>query len=240
MFPSGQVYLAQCVAVSESPDGSLDTAALKLTAPVPLGNASNSDNNDMTPSLLSAATLATEPAPLHSDLLCIGNPSCIDLESLSPRGNSKTLDFTPPTWHTSVGQLQSAGRGLDQSPDLDELAGDGDDDDDDGDDGDDDDGGGSGGGGGGDGPRLLTHTCWTYWGHSGAPLFSAGGAVVGLHCAWDEESGIRQGQPLHTLIATVNKAQQLAGRRCARTSSKNVIGKGKKRKAEAVTITDLT
>ena len=34
----------------------------------------------------------------------------------------------------------------------------------------------------------LHHSCWTYWGHSGAPLFDQHGCVVGLHNSWDEDN----------------------------------------------------
>ena len=35
----------------------------------------------------------------------------------------------------------------------------------------------------------LRHSCWTYWGHSGAPLIRASESkidVVGLHNSWDD------------------------------------------------------
>lgn len=38
------------------------------------------------------------------------------------------------------------------------------------------------------------HDCWTYWGHSGAPLLERRtGQLVGLHSSWDEETGMRRG-----------------------------------------------
>jgi hypothetical protein len=41
---------------------------------------------------------------------------------------------------------------------------------------------------------ALQHDCWTYWGHSGAPLIDAkSGEVVGLHSSWDDEMGMRRG-----------------------------------------------
>ena len=41
--------------------------------------------------------------------------------------------------------------------------------------------------------RLL-HSCWTYWGHSGAPLFDRDGRIVGLHNSWDADNdGQRHG-----------------------------------------------
>lgn len=41
---------------------------------------------------------------------------------------------------------------------------------------------------------ALMHDCWTYWGHSGAPLVDWGsGTLVGLHSSWDDETGMRRG-----------------------------------------------
>ncbi|KAI5457693.1 trypsin-like cysteine/serine peptidase domain-containing protein [Mariannaea sp. PMI_226] len=41
---------------------------------------------------------------------------------------------------------------------------------------------------------ALAHTCWTYWGHSGAGLVDAkSGKLVGLHSSWDEDTGMRRG-----------------------------------------------
>ncbi|KAH6855857.1 trypsin-like cysteine/serine peptidase domain-containing protein [Chaetomium sp. MPI-CAGE-AT-0009] len=45
---------------------------------------------------------------------------------------------------------------------------------------------------------ALMHTCWTYWGHSGAPLVERtapgmGDVLVGLHSSWDDETGMRRG-----------------------------------------------
>lgn len=39
----------------------------------------------------------------------------------------------------------------------------------------------------------MRHTCWTYWGHSGAPIFDAQGALCGLHNSWDPDNGHRHG-----------------------------------------------
>ncbi|OCK85431.1 trypsin-like serine protease [Lepidopterella palustris CBS 459.81] len=44
---------------------------------------------------------------------------------------------------------------------------------------------------------ALKHDCWTYWGHSGAPLVErTTGRLVGLHSSWDDETGMRRGVPL--------------------------------------------
>ena len=39
----------------------------------------------------------------------------------------------------------------------------------------------------------LMHTCWTYWGHSGAPIFNEKGKLVSLHNSWNDETGMRHG-----------------------------------------------
>lgn len=39
----------------------------------------------------------------------------------------------------------------------------------------------------------LQHSCWTYWGHSGAPLLTTRGEVAGLHSSWDDETQTRHG-----------------------------------------------
>lgn len=47
---------------------------------------------------------------------------------------------------------------------------------------------------------ALMHSCWTYWGHSGAPLVERKrGRLVGLHSSWDEEDGMRRGVPLEAI-----------------------------------------
>lgn len=49
----------------------------------------------------------------------------------------------------------------------------------------------------------LIHDCWTYWGHSGAPLFSHQGRIVGLHSSWDDEAETRHGVHMEALTAIV-------------------------------------
>lgn len=49
---------------------------------------------------------------------------------------------------------------------------------------------------------ALMHDCWTYWGHSGAPLVSkSDGGLIGLHSSWDEETGMRRGIAWQALAA---------------------------------------
>jgi hypothetical protein len=48
---------------------------------------------------------------------------------------------------------------------------------------------------------ALMHSCWTYWGHSGAPLIERGsGRLVGLHSSWDDETGMRRGIALEAIL----------------------------------------
>jgi Trypsin-like peptidase domain len=49
---------------------------------------------------------------------------------------------------------------------------------------------------------VLMHNCWTYWGHSGAPIVETAGtgALVGLHSSWDDRTGVRRGVPLEAIV----------------------------------------
>ena len=47
---------------------------------------------------------------------------------------------------------------------------------------------------------ALKHNCWTYWGHSGAPLLDRrSGMMVGMHSSWDDKTGMRRGVPWEAL-----------------------------------------
>lgn len=52
---------------------------------------------------------------------------------------------------------------------------------------------------------ALMHSCWTYWGHSGAPLVERITRVekrlVGLHSSWDDETGMRRGVGVEAIRA---------------------------------------
>ncbi|KAF5613189.1 dimethylaniline monooxygenase [Fusarium subglutinans] len=55
---------------------------------------------------------------------------------------------------------------------------------------------------------ALKHTCWTYWGHSGAGLFDRKtGALVGVHSSWDDKTCMRRGVPLEAVAAFVEEAE---------------------------------
>jgi S1-C subfamily serine protease len=45
----------------------------------------------------------------------------------------------------------------------------------------------------------LMHDAWTYWGHSGSPLFDDTGRIVGLHNSWDSKTAMRHGVPLQAI-----------------------------------------
>ncbi|KAH8911525.1 trypsin-like serine protease [Coniochaeta sp. PMI_546] len=53
---------------------------------------------------------------------------------------------------------------------------------------------------------ALQHDCWTYWGHSGAPLFDRrSGKLVGLHSSWDDETAMRRGVAFEAIAAFLNE-----------------------------------
>jgi hypothetical protein len=62
---------------------------------------------------------------------------------------------------------------------------------------------------------ALMHNCWTYWGHSGAPLVDIrSGNLIGLHSSWDEESGMRRGvgwEALRAFLALPTVSSYLTG-----------------------------
>eukprot|EP00471_Norrisiella_sphaerica_P001163 CAMPEP_0184484364 /NCGR_PEP_ID=MMETSP0113_2-20130426/6088_1 /TAXON_ID=91329 /ORGANISM="Norrisiella sphaerica, Strain BC52" /LENGTH=420 /DNA_ID=CAMNT_0026865333 /DNA_START=223 /DNA_END=1485 /DNA_ORIENTATION=+ len=54
--------------------------------------------------------------------------------------------------------------------------------------------------------RGTVHSCWTYWGHSGAPLFSAEGKVIGLHSSWDTDTGARISVGFNWILSFLSEA----------------------------------
>ncbi|KAJ9139236.1 Trypsin-like serine protease [Coniochaeta hoffmannii] len=53
---------------------------------------------------------------------------------------------------------------------------------------------------------ALQHDCWTYWGHSGAPLFDRrSGKLVGLHSSWDDETAMRRGVAWEAIVAFMDE-----------------------------------
>ncbi|TGJ84180.1 hypothetical protein E0Z10_g4564 [Xylaria hypoxylon] len=56
---------------------------------------------------------------------------------------------------------------------------------------------------------ALMHDCWTYWGHSGAPLLDVKtGKLIGLHSSWDDETGMRRGVPLEAILAFLEENKE--------------------------------
>ena len=51
----------------------------------------------------------------------------------------------------------------------------------------------------------LIHNCWTYWGHSGAPIFNFNGELVGMHNSWNEKNANRHGISLLGIILFLSK-----------------------------------
>ncbi|KAK4090654.1 hypothetical protein Purlil1_4790 [Purpureocillium lilacinum] len=64
---------------------------------------------------------------------------------------------------------------------------------------------------------ALMHDCWTYWGHSGAPLVErrAAGALVGLHSSWDDETAMRRGVPWEAVTAFLGECGERFGAQAA-------------------------
>ncbi|KAL9946321.1 hypothetical protein D7B24_001804 [Verticillium nonalfalfae] len=61
---------------------------------------------------------------------------------------------------------------------------------------------------------ALKHDCWTYWGHSGAPLFrKRSKLLVGLHSSWDDETGMRRGVPVEAISDFLVEHSQHLGRK---------------------------
>ena len=148
LFSCGQVVKAGCIAW----DPRRDLALLKIVAAQ-----SNHDTNSVGQLTFPSISLASEPPPPNTPLLCIGHPGSEDLESSTP-GQKTNYDVI----HVSKGKFH--GYVADQDPQDNSEIG------------------------------ALQHNCWTYWGHSGAPLVERKtGGLVGLHSSWDENTGMRRG-----------------------------------------------
>jgi S1-C subfamily serine protease len=52
----------------------------------------------------------------------------------------------------------------------------------------------------------LKHDAWTYWGHSGSPLFDRAGAIVGLHNSWDSSTAMRHAVTWEAITAFLRAA----------------------------------
>ena len=234
MFSSGRVFITECAATCETLDGTQDVAIVVLGAEIPLQSLPTMTSNGNTIDLTDAdestdesesmtslpfATVAKEAVKVGERLFCVGNPSSINLESIHPG----TIEFSPPCFHVSVGycegyvdpvvnalnqEISDRGRAptrgekkkyMEAAGVIYENVEKG---------------------------MFLKHSCWTYWGHSGAPLFNQAGEIVGLHNAWNDRTGIRHGQKLEYLVAVNMKCEEEA-------VVKTKKGKKKKKKSQA-------
>ena len=50
------------------------------------------------------------------------------------------------------------------------------------------------------------HDAWTYWGHSGSPLFDRAGAIVALHNSWDSSTAMRHAVTWEAITAFLGAA----------------------------------
>lgn len=208
MFSNGRVFEAICKAVEETIDGKKDVAVLSLENEIIIKSSTKSSENQ-----LSSACLALASPEYGNKLFTVGNPSNIDLESNS----NDTIEFEPPIFHFSVGrcegysssatfllrsQIAERGRAPTRGelkklmPAIESCAATG---------------------------VIMEHSCWTYWGHSGAPIFNDEGMVVGLHSSWCDRTGIRFATKLEHLQA------------CLEASRAKLKGKTKKRKKNSIT-----
>ena len=198
--------------------------AFSLTVSSPRRAARVHDNAGLVPGgILPVAVVGDAPVEKGGQLFCVGNPSNVDLESLHEGG----IEFEPPTWHASVGECEGY-QDLDVAADAHQQSQRG------------------RAPTRGEKKRLqealpvsaeaggyLMHSCWTYWGHSGAPLFDAAGKVAGLHCAWDDSNGMRHGQKLQHILLAIEAADAPAPEEATRRpaqATKALPGRKKKKK----------
>lgn len=50
------------------------------------------------------------------------------------------------------------------------------------------------------------HDAWTYWGHSGCPLFNAQGEIVAMHNSWDSKTAMRHAVTYEAIVYFLKKA----------------------------------
>ena len=55
----------------------------------------------------------------------------------------------------------------------------------------------------------LAYNAWTYWGHSGSPVFDTNGAIIGIHNSWNDRNGWRHGLRLGTIQGFLRDAGAL-------------------------------
>jgi len=183
MFPSGRMFFAECVAVVEDSDGNMDTAVVLLVREV----AANDFPTTSGASTSAGKEESQKAAKVHALV-------CVDYASLPAAGVAHTA-VTSGARLFCVGNpssinLESTSESSNEfePPTWHTSVGTC-----------------QGYMAARNGGRLQ-HSCWTYWGHSGAPLFNQDGEVTGLHSSWDQDSGMREGQKLRHLHAAIRAA----------------------------------
>jgi hypothetical protein len=62
---------------------------------------------------------------------------------------------------------------------------------------------------------CLMHGSWTYWGHSGAPLFTIDAnhevRLIGLHSSWDDQTAMRHGVPWEAIHGFLDEHAEKLG-----------------------------
>ena len=53
----------------------------------------------------------------------------------------------------------------------------------------------------------VKHDAWTYWGHSGCPLFNSRGEIVDLHNSCDSNTAMRHGVTHEAIVYFLGKAK---------------------------------
>ncbi len=59
------------------------------------------------------------------------------------------------------------------------------------------------------GPQSLgrtKHDAWTYWGHSGSPIFDGRGRIIAMHNSWDSKTGMRHAVTWEALVKVLDGA----------------------------------
>ncbi len=51
------------------------------------------------------------------------------------------------------------------------------------------------------------HDAWTYWGHSGSPLFNSAGEIVAMHNSWDSNTAMRHAVPYEAIVHFLKEAR---------------------------------
>lgn len=58
------------------------------------------------------------------------------------------------------------------------------------------------------GPQALgetKHDAWTYWGHSGAPIFDTSGRIIAMHNSWDSTTAMRHAVTWEALVKVLRR-----------------------------------